>query len=99
MSSNFAVAETLEDRLVELGGISPSRLRLNPRPGEGKLGDLLRINELQSEGLFELIDGCLVDSEGDVLAYIHSNREDVDNEYSDIINAYNIVDSKVDKYH
>ncbi len=36
-------------------------------------------------------------SEGDVLAYIHSNREDVDNEYSDIINAYNIVDSKVDK--
>ncbi len=34
---------------------------------------------------------------GEVLAYIYANKENVENEYSDILNAYKIVDNKVDK--
>ncbi len=36
-------------------------------------------------------------SKGDVLAYIHANKENVETEYSEILKAYNIVDSTVDK--
>lgn len=35
--------------------------------------------------------------EGDVLAVIHANRENVEEEYNDILNAYNVVPTKVEK--
>lgn len=61
MKSNFAIATTLEERLVELGGIAPERVRAQPPPGSATLGDLLQVNEERREGLCELVDGCLVE--------------------------------------
>lgn len=63
MNANFAIATTLEERLVELGGIAPDRVRLEPAPGTATLQDLVQINERREAGLFELIDGCLVEKE------------------------------------
>ena len=34
MSINMAIATTLEDRLIELGGIAAMRVRLDPAPGQ-----------------------------------------------------------------
>lgn len=61
MHSNFAIATTLEERLTELGGIAPDRVRTQPPPGTATLGDLLQANDERREGLCELIDGCLVE--------------------------------------
>ena len=61
MSSNLAIATTVEDRLTELGGISPSRLRLNPPLGLATQADLLAANEVGNNTLVELVDGCLVE--------------------------------------
>ncbi|MCY2981426.1 MAG: Uma2 family endonuclease [Planctomycetota bacterium] len=61
MSPNGALATTLEDRLVELGGIAASRVRLDPTPGQATLEDLLAANESREGGLVELVDGSLVE--------------------------------------
>ena len=45
MRPNLAIATTIEDRLAELGGISPSRLRLTPPPGLATHADLVVANE------------------------------------------------------
>ena len=61
MSTNIAIATTVEDRLTELGGISPSRLRLNPPLGLATEADLIAANEMGNKTLVELVDGCLVE--------------------------------------
>ncbi len=52
--------QTLDDLLEELGGISPSRVRLQPLPGTAAEEDLIEVNE-RKQGIFELIDGVLVE--------------------------------------
>ena len=61
MSINMAIATTLEDRLIELGGIAAMRVRLDPAPGHATLADLMAVNESKEHGLFELVDGTLVE--------------------------------------
>ncbi|HLQ45552.1 MAG TPA: Uma2 family endonuclease [Planctomycetaceae bacterium] len=60
MPTAFAEAETFADLLDELGGISPSRVRLRPTPGRATEKDVIRI-EAQENRLFELVDGVLVE--------------------------------------
>ena len=60
MPSAFAEPRTLDDLLVELGGISPKRIRLNPPPGRATEKDVVRI-EAKEDRLYELIDGVLVE--------------------------------------
>lgn len=60
MIHNAAIAATLEDRLVELGGISATRVRTSPDPGLATLADLQMVNESREAGLYELVDGTLV---------------------------------------
>ena len=52
--------ETLTEFLRKLGGIRPSRIRMNPPPGRATEKDILRI-EAQEGRLFELVDGVLVE--------------------------------------
>ena len=61
MSINMAIATTLEERLIELGGIAAMRVRLDPAPGHATLADLMAVNESKEHGLFELVDGTLVE--------------------------------------
>lgn len=61
MSSNTAIATTVEDRLTELGGISSGRLRLNPPLGLATQADLIAANEIGNSTWVELVDGCLVE--------------------------------------
>ena len=61
MSINDALATTLADHLNELGGISADRVLLIPPPHQATLADLIRINESSDQGLFELVDGTLVE--------------------------------------
>ncbi len=61
IKSNFAISTTLEERLVELGGVARDRVRAEPAPGTATLNDLLQINECSELALYELIDGCLVE--------------------------------------
>ena len=61
MRPNLAIATTIEDRLAELGGISPSRLRLTPPPGLATHADLVVANESGMDSLVEWVDGCLVE--------------------------------------
>lgn len=67
---NSCMATTLEDCLIELGGIPASRVCLSPPPGQATLADLLAINRADRQGLFELVDGTLV--EGDELRSVGS---------------------------
>ena len=60
MSTAFAEVETFADLFEELGGISPSRVRFRPAPGEATEKDVLRI-EVSENRLFELVDGVLVE--------------------------------------
>lgn len=60
MPSALAEPRTLDDLLVELGGISPKRIRLNPPPGRATEKDVVRI-EAKEDRLYELIDGVLVE--------------------------------------
>jgi len=60
MTPNLSIATTIEDRLTELGGISPSRLLLTPPPGLATHADLELANESGTNGLVEMVDGCLV---------------------------------------
>lgn len=51
---------TLADLLEDLGGISPSRVRMQPPPGTATEQDVLNI-EAKENRLFELVDGVLVE--------------------------------------
>ncbi len=51
---------TLADLLRRLGGISPSRVRMNPLPGRATEKDVLAIHAREGR-LFELVDGVLVE--------------------------------------
>ena len=61
MSQNDALATTIEDHLVELGGISAARVLLDPAPYQATITDLIRVNESNDNGLYELVDGTLVE--------------------------------------
>jgi len=52
--------DSLADLLRRLGGISPSRVRLNPPPGRATEKDVLAIHAREGR-LFELVDGVLVE--------------------------------------
>jgi Uma2 family endonuclease len=58
--TNAAVIETMAERLAELGGLSPDRVRCTPIPGTATIDDLLQVNEHQPP-LCELVDGTLVE--------------------------------------
>ncbi len=52
--------ETLAELLKALGGVRPSRIRMNPPPGRATERDVIRI-EAEENRLFELVDGVLVE--------------------------------------
>jgi len=52
--------DSFDDLLVQLGGISPKRVRLNPLPGKATESDILRIRARTGK-LCELVDGVLVE--------------------------------------
>jgi Uma2 family endonuclease len=52
--------ETLGDLLLQLGCISPHRVRLHPAPGEGTEQDVIDIHD-RTKRLYELVDGVLVE--------------------------------------
>ncbi|MDZ4847934.1 MAG: Uma2 family endonuclease [Pirellulaceae bacterium] len=56
---NAAVASSLSDILIELGGIAIDRVHHDPIPGSASLDDLQRSHDKGS--LCELVDGTLVD--------------------------------------
>jgi Uma2 family endonuclease len=51
---------TVADLLTQLGGVSPERIRLNPRPGTATQEDLLEF-QARTGRLCELVDGVLVE--------------------------------------
>ena len=57
---NAAVTVSLEDRLADLGGIAPSRVRAFPAPGSATLDDLIE-TQRTDDRLCELVDGTLVE--------------------------------------
>ena len=57
---NAAVTVSLEDRLADLGGIAPSRVRAFPAPGSATLDDLIEAQRTDGR-LCELVDGTLVE--------------------------------------
>lgn len=57
---NAAVTVSLEDRLADLGGIAPSRVRAFPAPGSATLADLIESQQTDNT-LCELVDGTLVE--------------------------------------
>jgi len=61
MSTNAALANTMQDRLTDLGGIDASRVLLTPHPGQATLTDLIAINHSPNHSLYELVDGTLVE--------------------------------------
>lgn len=52
--------QTLAELLRNLGGVRPSRIRMNPPPGRATEKDVIRI-EAEENRLFELVDGVLVE--------------------------------------
>lgn len=56
---NAAVAGTLPERIIELGGVPADRVLRDPLPGKATFEDLLKVNE--SGGCYELVDGTLVE--------------------------------------
>lgn len=57
---NAAVSFSLEDRIYDLGGIDPSRIRSIPAPGSATINDLIRA-QAEDGRLYELIDSTLVE--------------------------------------
>ena len=53
-------SESMGQLLVNLGGVSPDRVRLYPAPGTATVGDVVRLLNLYKRK-FELIDGTLVE--------------------------------------
>lgn len=58
--SPFPKDATVDDMLQQLGGISPSRVRINPPPGLATERDVLDILDHEDQ-LCELVDGTLVE--------------------------------------
>lgn len=56
---NAAVADSLSERLIELGGVPADRVLRDPLPGKATFDDLLKVNECG--GCYELVDGTLVE--------------------------------------
>lgn len=52
--------KTFAEALAALGNIPPERVRLDPQPGTATKRDLLKFHD-GGEGLFELVDGTLVE--------------------------------------
>ncbi|MCA9160090.1 MAG: hypothetical protein KDA72_17270, partial [Planctomycetales bacterium] len=61
MSLNSALATTLQDHLAQLGDIAPDRVRMQPAPGMATIEECIALNESRSEGLYEWVDGTLVE--------------------------------------
>ncbi|MEZ6148614.1 MAG: Uma2 family endonuclease [Pirellulaceae bacterium] len=61
MSLNSALATTLQDHLAQLGDIAPDRVRMQPAPGTATAEECIALNELRAEGLYEWVDGTLVE--------------------------------------
>jgi Uma2 family endonuclease len=57
---NAAVSFSLADRIVDLGGIDPSRIRSMPAPGSATVDDLIRA-QAEDGRLYELVDKTLVE--------------------------------------
>ena len=57
---SIALATTWEDRLSDLGGISASRVRIDPAPGTATVEDVVRLRNVERR-LYELVDGTLVE--------------------------------------
>ena len=55
---SIALATTWEDRLSDLGGISASRVRIDPAPGTATVEDVVRLRNVERR-LYELVDGGL----------------------------------------
>ncbi len=53
-------SESMGQLLVNLGGVSPDRVRLYPTPGTATVGDVVRLLNLYKRK-FELVDGTLVE--------------------------------------
>jgi hypothetical protein len=51
---------TMGDLLIQLGGVSPDRVRLRPPPGTATERDLLEIHR-REDRLYELVNGVLVE--------------------------------------
>jgi Uma2 family endonuclease len=60
MSVVLTEALSVADLLEELGGISPSRVRVRPPPGMATEQDVINIHDRENR-LFELIEGVLVE--------------------------------------
>jgi Uma2 family endonuclease len=60
MLTPLAEVRTLADLLARLGDVPPRRVRVQPAPGTATEEDLITLNE-RREGLFELVDGALVE--------------------------------------
>jgi Uma2 family endonuclease len=60
MNVVLAEAPTLAELLEELGGISPSRIRIRPPLGTATEQDVINIHDRENR-LYELIDGVLVE--------------------------------------
>ncbi|TWT88028.1 Uma2 family endonuclease [Neorhodopirellula pilleata] len=58
--SHATLIETFAERLVELGGVDPARVRLTPAPGTSTLEDLIKVNH-HEDTLCELVDRTLVE--------------------------------------
>ena len=56
---NAAVAGSLSEILIELGGVPADRVLRDPLPGKATFDDLLQVNECG--GRYELVDGTLVE--------------------------------------
>lgn len=56
---NAAVAGSLSERIIELGGVPADRVLRDPLPGTATFDDLLKVNECG--GRYELVDGTLVE--------------------------------------
>jgi Uma2 family endonuclease len=57
---NASVSFSLDDRIYDLGGIDPSRVRSIPAPGSATIADLIRA-QAEDGRLYELVDNTLVE--------------------------------------
>ena len=57
---NASVSFSLDDRIYDLGGIDPSRVRSIPAPGSATIADLIRA-QAEDGCLYELVDNTLVE--------------------------------------
>lgn len=58
--SNGAIPQTLQDSLLDLGGITADRILPSPPMGQATIEDMVRINQ-SGNHLCELVDGTLVE--------------------------------------